>query len=117
VKFFRRKLPKPLDPKIEPQQDIYLPYWLADAPRQFIAWLAQYSELTERQRSLLASWLMGYNTELVAWLVMYYGYEGVEAADALSKDTFARFVAAVDDEYKAHEDELFTRLEEEMGDE
>jgi hypothetical protein len=121
VRFRRRKdIPKPLDPGIpstQPNNGIAIPYTIADAPRQFLAWLANYSDLPVKTREVIAEWLLGYNTELVCWLLMNYGYGGVLEADTISREVFAQFVGAVDEEAKQQESSLFDFLEKDLGDE
>lgn len=115
MRFFRKRIPPPMDPQIPPQsKGLAIPYHIADAPRQFLIFLANYSELSGRQRELIAEWVIGYDSALVSWLLMNYGHGGVLEADAISKEVAANFYTAVDEEYRAHESSLFERLEKEM---
>lgn len=115
MKFRRRKpLPEPL--QVPPQhKGLAIPYAMCDWPRQILNWLAQYSELTERQRELIAELLLTYNMELASWILMNYGYGGLLEADAISKEVAESIWSGVDSEYKERETSLFERLEKEMG--
>ena len=120
MKFRRRSIPKPLQVNLPPIPDsprgIHLPYHMAAIPRQFLIWLANHSELAERQRELIAEWILNFDSELVAWLLLNYGYGGLVEADAISKELAAQFGEAVHNEYKRHETDLLSRLEEDMKD-
>lgn len=96
---------------------LLIPFVLADAARLQLEYLSEHPVIPEDARVAISDWLKRYNRELVGWLRDELGEEAVVAANALS-----RYAAEMMNRHAAQamsdgEDELFSFLEREMGNE
>lgn len=115
-------IPPPLTPgqpqRPDPSDDeLMIPWKIANAPRLQLEFLSKSSALSKRHRDALAEWLLGYNDYIARYLAANYGPEAVQAADAISRSTVNRMNANQAAAQEKAERALFENLERDFKDE
>lgn len=111
-------IPPPLVPDHPtPRNDeLMIPFKMADAVRLQLEFLARSRALADTHRQSIRSWLDGYNRHMAGWLFRTYGEEGLAAADALSKESAQRMSANQTAAQQEAERKLFNELERDFKD-
>jgi hypothetical protein len=117
VRFFRKRIPPPMDPGLPPPRpEICIPFNICDAARVFLDQLAHAERIDEDIRLLISEWTLGYSDVLAVYIVETYGYDALGDADLITQGVQERFSDAVDETYKEAERKLFEQLESEFKD-
>lgn len=109
-------IPPPLNPRPTGgyTNSMMVPFLLAESNRMLLNFLALDSQLPQRHRELIASWVLQHNRLLEAHLVQSYGWAGAQQANQIAISMAQEFLGEIKKEKDSQENDLFTRLEEEM---
>lgn len=112
-------IPPPLQPTPRGYDDdeIMIPWKVADAARLQLEFLARSEALGQAHREAVRAWLTNYNRYVAAWIGNTYGPDAIQAADAISRSTAERMNANLVEAQRKAEKDLFEKLEEELKDE
>lgn len=115
-------IPPPLQPgQPRPRRDdddeLLLPWKLADAPRLQLEFLSRSTALNKSHREAVRDWLSGYNAYVARYLTERYGPDAVQAADAISRGTASRMNENQQAAQEKAERALFEKLEKDFKDE
>jgi hypothetical protein len=102
--------PQPMQP-----DQIMLPFTIADTPRMFLNFLANESAIPKRHREVIAEWMLDHNRVLGEYLLQTYGHRGAELANRIAQTMYDEFLQKVAEQRQDAENELFDRLEREIG--